>query len=49
MPKNRTEGKVCMRDLLKGSPDEMDSIILTFSKSAFPYVFDPLDLNKGVL
>ena len=31
MPKNPTEGKVCMRDLLKYSPDEMDSVMLTFA------------------
>lgn len=30
MPKNPTEGKVCMRDLLKGSPDELDAVVLTF-------------------
>lgn len=49
MPKNRTEGKVCMRDLLKGSPDELDAVALTMSKVAFPYVFDPLDLNAGLV
>lgn len=31
MPKNPTEGKVCMRDLLKGSPDELDGVVMTFT------------------
>ncbi len=31
MPKNRTEGKVCMRDLLKCSPDELDCVVMTFA------------------
>lgn len=30
MPKNRTEGRVCMKDLLKHSPDELDAVVMTF-------------------
>lgn len=29
MPKNPTEGKVCMRDLLKHSPDELDCVVMS--------------------
>ena len=43
IPKNRTEGRVCMKDLLKHSPDEMDSIILTFGGTGM--MFDDLDLS----
>lgn len=32
MPKNPTENKVCMRDLLKYSPDEMEGVVMTFSE-----------------
>ena len=37
MPKSRTEGKVCMKDLLKRSPDRAESLILTFASSAGGY------------
>jgi len=43
MPKNPTEGKVCMRDLLKHSPDELDSICLTFGGTGL--IFKGLDLS----
>lgn len=34
MPKNPTEGKVCMRDLLKRSPDRMEALRMTFFQPA---------------
>ncbi len=43
MPKNPTEGKVCMRDLLKGSPDELDAVVMTFGGTGL--VFRGLDLR----
>jgi len=43
MPKNPTEGKVCMRDLLKGSPDEMDSVTMTFASEN--YIVNGMDLS----
>ena len=43
MPKNPTEGKVCMRDLLKHSPDELDAVVYTFAPSSGP--MGDLDLS----
>jgi len=43
MPKNRTEGKVCMRDLLKHSPDELDAVANLFADPDTK--FDPLDIE----
>ena len=43
MPKNPTEGKVCMRDLLKCSPDELDAVVMTWGGTAT--VMDGLDLS----
>lgn len=34
MPKNHSDGKVCMRDLLKHSPDEMDAVVMSFAGTA---------------
>ena len=34
MPKSPTEGKVCMRDLLKRSPDRMEALRMTFFQPA---------------
>jgi hypothetical protein len=31
MPKNPTEGRVCMKDLLKRSPDKAESLIMSFA------------------
>lgn len=44
MPKSRTEGKVCMKDLLKHSPDEMESLVMTFAD--IDTVIDPIDLDE---
>lgn len=43
MPKNPSEGKVCMRDLLKSSPDELDAVVMTFGGTGL--VFRGLDLT----
>jgi hypothetical protein len=43
MPKNRTEGRVCMRDLLKHSPDELDAVVMTFASKT--QVWDGMDLS----
>ena len=40
MPKNHTEGKVCMKDLLKRSPDKMESVILHFASDMGGYFDD---------
>lgn len=44
MPKNSTEGRVCMRDLLKYSPDEMEGLVMTFADSGF--VLTGIDLGS---
>lgn len=43
MPKNRTEGKVCMKELLKRSPDRAEALIMTFGETG--NVIGGLDLS----
>lgn len=43
MPKNRSDGRVCMRDLLKRSPDRFDALRMTFAGTHS--VFDGMDLS----
>ena len=42
MPKSRTEGKVCMKELLKRSPDRAEGLIMTFAPEA-PF-FEGVDM-----
>ena len=43
MPKNKSDGRVCMRDLLKRSPDRFDALKMTFAGSAA--VLNGMDLS----
>jgi hypothetical protein len=44
MPTHHTEGRVCMKDLLKRSPDKLMSLAQTFAGTGSQ--FDPIDLDE---
>ena len=46
MTKNSTDGKVCMRSILKHSPDEMESLIMTFAGDNDAFAIEADDLSK---